>query len=804
MMDWAKLLVYALMAMKLVPFVLTWILFCSARSDSERLRRKKVLLPGALLNLLGNAAAAWGVAGLVFHTRNPWPKMLEILRMHCSWLDVRGLALTGLIGLACGIAGGYILRMIFFREERLRVSRGRVAAALALCLSSLILILVGDSVALGSSRFLRIEEVCRKTTVFAIDPEGLEHLGSASRRISFVTVSNSSSLDCEGETLWLSESEDDPLAYAFRNVTIPARGVSRLTMDYDHGLDLNKGGGSAVFLSDAGGSLVDLARLPALETDEIYARSADQPSEWVITSCGEPKTPWVAPPGFSADSGFYTEPFELTLSGEAGLTVRYTLDCSDPTSSSPVYTSPLSITDVSGQDNRWSVRADVSATFLNSKPRYKLPKDPVDKCAVVRAACFDAEGNRSDIVTGVYFIGYDQKTGYADLPVISLVTDPGNLFDEETGIYVLGNTFAEEYDPETETRGWWWWPANYHLKGRNQERPVSFQLFGADGRLILEKEAGVRIRGGASAGLLPKGLNLYARDFYDGTDVFSADLFGTGFLPKRISLSAGGNDTELLVRDWVTARMAEGLGVLTTHYVPCSIFLEGEYWGVCMITEQLDAEYLAWTWNTGIEDVAIIKNGELKAGTEEHLARYEDMIRFITTNAMNQQNYEHACKLINMDNYLTYIALEAYAGNTDWNQTNNNAACLNLREEGGKWEWLLFDVNNLACYRDVEDDTLSTLASKSAMLRSLMANPDFMEALKAKLVMLAREVFTPERCREALDAYESMMGEVLQKAHVRFYRTSLKDETMEEVRAFLAGRQRYILETYGNGSEAIE
>ena len=90
------------------------------------------------------------------------------------------------------------------------------------------------------------------------------------------------------------------------------------------------------------------------------------------------------------------------------------------------------------------------------------------------------------------------------------------------------------------------------------------------------------------------------------------------------------------------------------------------------------------------------------------------------------------------------------------------------------------------------------------MLRSLMGNPDFLAALKAKLCMLAREVFTPERCQEALDAYESMMGEALQKAHVRYYGKPLKDAAMEEIRAFLAGRQRYILETYGDGAGGIE
>ena len=795
---WVKALIIALMLMKLVPFALTWILFRSARYDSERERRKRVSLPGMLLNLLGNGTAAWGIAALVFHTRNPLARMADMLRMNCSWQDVGSLALTGLIGLLCGLAGGYLLRALFFREERLRVSRGRAAAALTLCLLCLPLAIIGESAALRSPHFLSIREVCRKTTVMTVDPDGAESLGSGSRKISYVTVYNRSVLNCEADLLWLSETEDALQAYPFHSVAIPAGGVARLTMDYDHGLDLKKGGGSFVFLSGSSGSVLDQVQLPALQENEAYACSAGDPAIWQVISFGEPEAPYVAPPAFSASSGFYPEPFDLLLSGEAGLTIRYTLDGSDPDEHSPQYAAPISIRDVSAQDNVWSALTDVSATFLNSKPRYKIPKEPVDKCAVVRAACFDAAGNRSEIMTASYFIGYDQKTGYSGLPVISLVTDPANLFDRDSGIYVLGKTFEEEYNAEEETRGWWWWPANYHLKGPTQERPVSLQLFDANRRLIMNKEAGVRIRGGASAGLLPKGLNLYARGKYDGTDAFPVDFWSTGFLPKRISLSAGGNDTELLVRDWLTARLAEGLGVMTTHFLPCSVFLDGEYWGVGMITERFDAEYLAFTRNIGIGDVALVKNGELEAGSEEHLAAYEEMLRFIVSNSMEQpENYAQACSMINVDNYLTYIALEAYVGNTDWNQTNNNAAWMNLQSEEQQWEWLLFDVNNLACYRDSEDDTLSTLASKSAMLRSLMKNPEFMSALEARLCMLAREIFTPERCSEALETYEAMMGEGLQKAHLRFYSSPLGDDQLEAIRTFLLERQAYILKTYG-------
>jgi len=46
----------------------------------------------------------------------------------------------------------------------------------------------------------------------------------------------------------------------------------------------------------------------------------------------------------------------------------------------------------------------------------------------VRAVAYDKNGNCSKIVTKSYFVGLDK---YKNTNVVSLVTDPANLFDDE-------------------------------------------------------------------------------------------------------------------------------------------------------------------------------------------------------------------------------------------------------------------------------------------------------------------------------------------------------------------------------------
>jgi hypothetical protein len=56
----------------------------------------------------------------------------------------------------------------------------------------------------------------------------------------------------------------------------------------------------------------------------------------------------------------------------------------------------------------------------------------------LRCRAFSKTGEPGKIVTQSYFI--DESS---TLPIVSLVTDPLNLWDEETGIYAKGNQWKD-------------------------------------------------------------------------------------------------------------------------------------------------------------------------------------------------------------------------------------------------------------------------------------------------------------------------------------------------------------------------
>ena len=130
---------------------------------------------------------------------------------------------------------------------------------------------------------------------------------------------------------------------------------------------------------------------------------------------------------FSKPAGFYENSIQLELSTTDPTTrIHFTLDGSEPTSRSPVYSEPIMIASRSGEPNKYSAIEAVAADW-------NRPKNEVAKAVIVRAAAINEQnGMSSEITTQTYFVGAEFERKYT-LPVFSLVTDEQNLFDRIRG-----------------------------------------------------------------------------------------------------------------------------------------------------------------------------------------------------------------------------------------------------------------------------------------------------------------------------------------------------------------------------------
>lgn len=210
---------------------------------------------------------------------------------------------------------------------------------------------------------------------------------------------------------------------------------------------------------------------------------------------------------FSHESGFYDAPIDVELLfDDPDADVYYTLDGTVPNEDSFYYDGAFHLEDRTQEPN------DLSARGGTAKTDY-IPTESVAKGHVIRALAVYPDGS-SQRIDGTFFIGIDRQERYGEVPVISLMMDANDLFDYETGIYVLGKHWAEWDSQQTEPYADWQTQGNFSQRGRDWERPVTVQYLAADGTPGFTQDMGVRIKGGVTRAFTQKSLRLIARADY--------------------------------------------------------------------------------------------------------------------------------------------------------------------------------------------------------------------------------------------------------------------------------------------------
>lgn len=477
----------------------------------------------------------------------------------------------------------------------------------------------------------------------------------------------------------------------------------------------------------------------------------------------------VPAPVFSRESGFYADAFDLTLTAAEGCTVYYTLDGSDPTEGSQRYESPITVCDRTPEAN---IYAEAAAP-------YSPPASPVDKAMIVRAAAYDAAGSLSETVTKTYFIGYEQNDYLMKFPVISLVTDPDNLFDSAEGIYVEGDPLLPGKD------GF----ANYMQKGKEWERPACFTLFEA-GKAVYSANTGIRIHGFSSSMLPQKSFKLYSRAEY-GTKKFEYDFFHGAVSNvngehigsfDHIVLRNGGNDDILKLRDRLNQEMAAGLHFGTQAQTECVVFLDGEFWGLYNITEKLNESYVAAHYNVKKSTVCLIKDPpEYIEGNVKGLDDFKDFLALAESGLSGADAFDRMAAVMDMNSFAEYMAAEIIIGNSDFN--NNNFALWKTDTvdstnpcADGKWRFLMYDTEmgqGISEFTQADKDMLEFMKDAKGwnfrLLYALLENsPEFRGIFAEAYYTLCRENYSAGRVLQRLDELRPVCQEALAETYNRF------------------------------------
>ena len=582
--------------------------------------------------------------------------------------------------------------------------------------------------------------------------------------------------------------------------------------------------GETIYLTAADGTELDSVTLPELDADVTYGRYKNGAASFSLLAPTPGKSndaaaavERVEKPVFSAEGGFYDSAFDLSLTGESGSTILYTLDGSDPRTSSTAkqYQSAIAIRDNTNDPNKLAAVQEISLRG------YTPPDYAVDKGMIVRAVCKDSGGKFSAVATNSYFVGKNASY-YTDMKVISISTDSDNFFDKETGIYMIGNQYdrwknSGNFDPNLDV-GSCDNPTNYNMEGKEWERPCNIQVF-EGGKLKFTEDVGIRISGNWTTAFAQKSMTLYARRDY-GANKMQYDFFEGGAVDtdgakikeyKKVTLRNGGNGYDnCRFRDDLNQSLAEGLQMGRQAKYDYAVFLDGEFWGCYSMQEKLDENYVESHYHVDADNVTTIKNGKDYSGLESVYKEFESFWSWaMSADMANASNYKRVCDTIDVNGLMDFIAFENYIVNWDCIINNNNWMIWRADETDssnayadGKWRFLLFDTEYSSGYdgmcpltRDCFKamDNSGKITSIASLFFRLMNNANFKEQFFKRYQEIAKNNFDAAAVSKKIDAFAAATKDGTNATYKRFGIGASFDSNVKIIRNFYKKRGAYAL-----------
>lgn len=354
-------------------------------------------------------------------------------------------------------------------------------------------------------------------------------------------------------------------------------------------------------------------------------------------------------PAIVTSGGFYADSVTVQAEAPRGATLRYTTNGETPTAKDKEF------------PTEGLVLTETTPLRVRAFRENEVPSAPV---------------------SATYFVGDEQLT-----PVVSLVTDDQYLFNKKTGALVKGSGDTPNYSKEL-------------------EYPVNIEYFNMDGLCEINQMGTFTCSGHSARVNAQKSIALYARKAY-GEDSFAFNPFPTRDYTeyKSLLLRAANSDAYATrLRDIVASSLAEGEGILYQDHVVIQVYINGEYWGHYNLREKINKYFIAQY--EGVTDENDIDNIDILArtGTDRFTQNGDnedwlELAEFCKTNDLNvPENLAYVEERLDIDSLFTHAAYEIILGNVDF--TNVRV----YRVPGGKWKYLLFDVE--ACWRNLDKTPL--------------------------------------------------------------------------------------------------
>lgn len=445
-------------------------------------------------------------------------------------------------------------------------------------------------------------------------------------------------------------------------------------------------------------------------------------------------------PTANKKSGVYnnTDSIEVALTG--GDKIYYTLDGSVPTTSSKVYSSPLTI----------------------------------KKTTVLRTMSKDNGKLQSKTNTYSYIMNENHK-----INVMSISIDKKALSNVNTHTAldssVIEPCFVEYFDSE----------------GTGFSIGAGLKLFGGSTRSYKKKSYEIKFKKKYGEG----SLKYKVFDTVDSS-VFDSLVLRTG------SQDEFEWSKKTLIRDIVaTSLVAEYTDVDVQAYKPVALYLNGEYWGLYFIREKVDESFISNHYNVKAtkENTDLLRiDGEVKIGTN---TKYNKMVSFTNSNTLSDvKNYNKIKEQIDIVGYCDFWISEIWPSNYD---IVNMRYFSNPLVDSGKWKFIYYDLDSAFYNVDVNYYKYYTTPSgigygnfPTTLLRNLLKSSEFKKTFVERLSYNLKNTWNSDNVIKKIDSVIDEISEDEIKRNLSRWNVASYDEwksNVSSMKNFARKRNKYMV-----------
>ena len=559
---------------------------------------------------------------------------------------------------------------------------------------------------------------------------------------AWIEIYNPTDATINLKNYYVSNDPSNPKKFHLQSGTVKPHGFANIWFDhYEANLEtqvnfkLSTEGGT-VLIADASGNIVAQADFPAAISRASYARTTDGGDTWKWTAEPTPEATnatstfadsQLAAPEIEADEWLFDASAAVRVHApEAGATLVYTTDGSTPT-----------------RTNGNEVQTGKTLYLYETTP--------------LRVRAFKDGYLPSTVVTQTFIENDKDFT----LPILSIATDNANLYDDYMGCYVRGTNGIAGRGQTS--------PCNWN---RDWDRPVNFEYFTADGTLRLSQEADFAVAGGWSRAYEPRSFKIKAGKRYEGKNTLDYPFFERKpFLKyKTLQMRGGGNDNGCRLKDAALQSiiLTSGLDVEGQEYQPVVFYINGQYKGLINMREPNNKDYAYANYGLGSDEIDQFEIGpdscySQMCGTKDIF----DYWVMLSDNADDDAYYQEICDIVDIDEYINYMASEMFMGAVDWPRNNVKGF---RKIDGGRFRFVLFDLDGTLsttspfktlegqeyAYGDADwnngGNRLYLHNEFVTIFLNMLKNADFRKKYVDTFCLIGGSVFTPERVTAIVDS----------------------------------------------------